>query len=238
MVRAQRAIDPTEFADLLRTKEIMKNLPEEVRICSEHGEGVTIKETDFLPNPSAAAPFAKAAYVGCCDAAINKVISGIIAFAVTQEVLLQASYIATTAKRELKSLSFDPFRHHFILEFTLAKLAVLSIKSESLADRSLANALLREIEAIVSHRCGLEPNARDAFRHYQELARKLNEAVDVPGKDFALFFMQRYQDITASLQEANGRRLTEADLAVSSSVVGDYCWPLKNQTEARVFGTK
>src|SRR6266851_5274333 len=113
--------------------------------------------------------------------------------------------------------------HHFILEFTLAKLVVLSVKSESLTDKSLANALRREIDFLVSHRCGFEPTARDAFHHYQSLARRLNENAEVPGKEFALFFMKRFETITANLPEANDpleMRLTEEDLVVSSSVVG------------------
>jgi hypothetical protein len=50
--------------------------------------------------------------------------------------------------------------------------------------------------------------------------------------------MQRFETITSDLPEANGAskmRLAEEDLVVSSSVVGDYCWPLKNETEATVF---
>jgi hypothetical protein len=162
------------------------------------------------------------------------------AFAIAQEVLLQGAHIATTLKRELKSLRFDPFRQHFILEFALAKLAVLSVKSESLRDRRLADALLKEIDDLVTHRCGVEPTAQEAFHHYQELARNLQEDRDIPGKDLGLFFMERFEHIAATLPEANGffkKRLKQEDLVVSSSVVGDYCWSLKNQTEAKVFGT-
>jgi len=78
MVKAQRPIHPSEFTAISRTKEMIKTLPEEIRICSEHGEEVTINESEFLPNPSAGALFAKAAYVGCCDVAIDKVIEGVI----------------------------------------------------------------------------------------------------------------------------------------------------------------
>jgi hypothetical protein len=103
-----------------------------------------------------------------------------IAFAIAQQVLLQASYIATTLKGELKSLSFDPFRQQFILEFTLAKLGVLFVASESLTDAALADALRREIDSLVSHRSSFEPNAREAFHHYQTLARSLDKNADVP----------------------------------------------------------
>jgi hypothetical protein len=76
MVKAQRQIDPADFTAIPRTKDMIKTLPEEIRICSEHGEEVSINESEFLPNPGA--PFAKAAYIGCCDAAIDKVIEGIM----------------------------------------------------------------------------------------------------------------------------------------------------------------
>jgi hypothetical protein len=161
-----------------------------------------------------------------------------IAFAITQEALMQASHIAGSLRRQLESLRFDPFRHHFILEFLLAKLAVLSVKSESLDDRAIADALLREIDSLVSHRCAFEPNARIAFGRYRKLARSLNEVIGAPGSQLGNLFMERYAEITASLPEANAdvkMRLTEEDLVVSSSVVGDYCWPLKNETEAHVF---
>jgi hypothetical protein len=158
------------------------------------------------------------------------------AFAIAQEVLMQGAYIASTLNDELKSFRFDPFRRHFILEFALAKLAVLSVKSETLTDRRLADALLKEVDDLVTHRSGFEPNAREAFHHYQELARNLREDRDIPGKDLGLFFMERFERIAANLPEANGffkKCLKQEDLIVSSSVVGDYCWPLKNETEAK-----
>lgn len=75
---AQRSIDPTHFGDIPRTKEMIKSLPKEIRVCSEHGEEVTISESEFLPNSGDGAPFAKAAYIGCCDAAIGKLMGGIL----------------------------------------------------------------------------------------------------------------------------------------------------------------
>jgi hypothetical protein len=77
MGKAQRPIDPADFTAIPRTRELIKSLPEEIRVCSEHGEEVTIRESEFLPNPGAGAPFAKAAFVGCCDTAINKVLESI-----------------------------------------------------------------------------------------------------------------------------------------------------------------
>ena len=74
MLKAQRPIDPSCFTSLPRIKEMLRASPEEIRNCSEHGEAVTIKESEFIPNHGAAAPFAKAAFVGCCDVAIDKVI--------------------------------------------------------------------------------------------------------------------------------------------------------------------
>src|SRR6266849_2409533 len=161
------------------------------------------------------------------------------AFAITQQVVMQGAQLGSALARELKGLRFDPFRQHFILEFTLAKLAVLSVKSEALQDKSLARALWKEMDDLVTHRCGFEPKARDAFSHYQELARNLREDRDVPGKELGLFFMQRFAYVTENLSEANGffkRRLKKEDLVVSASFVGEYCWPLKNETEAEVFG--
>ena len=53
------------------------DLPEDVRVCQQHDEPVVIREREFLPNQGPAAPFAKAAFVGCCDAAIVNVLSAI-----------------------------------------------------------------------------------------------------------------------------------------------------------------
>ena len=57
---------------------MLKTLPEDICICSEHGEEVTISESEFQPNPGACAPFAKAAYTACCNAAIDNVIANLI----------------------------------------------------------------------------------------------------------------------------------------------------------------
>ncbi|HEX3558879.1 MAG TPA: hypothetical protein VHU19_06735 [Pyrinomonadaceae bacterium] len=78
MIKVQRPIDHRDFTAIPRTKEMFRALPEKIRICSEHGKEVTITESEFLPDPGDSAPFAQAAYIGCCDAAIDKVIEGII----------------------------------------------------------------------------------------------------------------------------------------------------------------
>jgi hypothetical protein len=78
MVKAQRAIDPSEFSAIPRTKDLINRLPEAVRVCSKHGEEVTIRESDFSLNPGAGPPFAKASYIACCDEAIEILIAAII----------------------------------------------------------------------------------------------------------------------------------------------------------------
>lgn len=70
-------IDPSDFTAIPRMREMMKTLPEEIRFCPRHGEEVTIQESEFVPNPSFGAPFAKADWVGCCDEAIARVIEGV-----------------------------------------------------------------------------------------------------------------------------------------------------------------
>ena len=72
----QRLIDSAYFTDIPRIRGMMKNLPEEMRVCSECGKEVEITESEFISNPGDAAPFAKAAFTGC-DASIDKVIEGI-----------------------------------------------------------------------------------------------------------------------------------------------------------------
>ena len=78
MTKAQRTISPSELSDIPRTKQLIARLPEEVRVCSEHGEAVTIMESDLSLNQSGGIPFHRASYVGCCDAAIERLIDAII----------------------------------------------------------------------------------------------------------------------------------------------------------------
>jgi hypothetical protein len=77
MTKAQKAIDPVDFTSIPRTKDFIDCLPDEVRVCSEHGESVGIRESDMSLNPGPGAPFGKADFVACCDAAIDKVIDAI-----------------------------------------------------------------------------------------------------------------------------------------------------------------
>ena len=71
-----RPIDPAYFTNIPRVREILKSLPEEVRICSECGKEVEITQSDFIPNPGDATPFGRAAMVGC-DASLDRAIAAI-----------------------------------------------------------------------------------------------------------------------------------------------------------------
>ena len=78
MIKAQMPIPPSQLSDIPRTKALINRLPEEVRICSEHGEAVAIMESDMSLNQGGGIPFARASYVACCDAAIQRLIDAII----------------------------------------------------------------------------------------------------------------------------------------------------------------
>ena len=77
MNQVRRPIDPRDFAKIPRIREIIKTLPEEIRVCAKHGVEVSIQESDFPLNPGSAAPFNRADWVGCCDEAIDRVIEGV-----------------------------------------------------------------------------------------------------------------------------------------------------------------
>lgn len=77
MPQVRRCIDPSEFTAIPRWREIIKTLPEEIRVCAKHGQEVTIQESDFSANPGGFAPFGKADWVGCCDEAIDRVIEAV-----------------------------------------------------------------------------------------------------------------------------------------------------------------
>jgi hypothetical protein len=77
MGMVRRPIDPADFTAIPRTREILKMLPEEIRVCPRHGAEVTIQESDFSTNPGGFAPFGKADWVGCCDEAIDRVIEAV-----------------------------------------------------------------------------------------------------------------------------------------------------------------
>ena len=58
MVREQ--IDPSDFTRIPWFREVIKTLPEEIRVCREHGEVVHIEEPDYSSNPGSSAPFGEA----------------------------------------------------------------------------------------------------------------------------------------------------------------------------------
>lgn len=66
-------IHPSDFTRIPWFREVIKTLPEEIRVCGEHGEAVHIEEYDFSSNPGPSAPFAKADWVGCSEVAIHRV---------------------------------------------------------------------------------------------------------------------------------------------------------------------
>lgn len=77
MSEVRRPIDPRDFSKIPRIREIIKTLPEEMRVCAKHGEEVRIQESDFSLNQQGAAPFNRADWVGCSDEAIDRVIEGV-----------------------------------------------------------------------------------------------------------------------------------------------------------------
>src|SRR6266446_6678791 len=77
LVKVQGPIEPPDFAAIPRIRELIKTLPDEVRICPEHGEEVEIQEGPSSPNVDGVAPFKKASWVGCCDQAIDRAIEGV-----------------------------------------------------------------------------------------------------------------------------------------------------------------
>lgn len=77
VAKVERAIDPMDFSSIPRTKDFVNSLPENVRFCREHGEPVVIRESEISLNPGAGPPFAKAAFIACCEAALNNVLSAI-----------------------------------------------------------------------------------------------------------------------------------------------------------------
>lgn len=73
----QRSIEPSDFTAIPRMREMIKTLPEKMRICPDHGEEVTIREGLLSKNVIGVATFKKANWVGCCSDAIDKVIEGV-----------------------------------------------------------------------------------------------------------------------------------------------------------------
>jgi len=52
-------------------------LPDEIHVCSKHGEEVDIKLGEFLPNQGPGVPFTEAYWEGCSVEAIDKVIEAV-----------------------------------------------------------------------------------------------------------------------------------------------------------------
>ena len=77
MATVKKSIDPRDFTAIARMKDRINALPENVRVCSEHGESVYITESDLSLNPGAGPPFGKAEFVACCEAALNKVVNAV-----------------------------------------------------------------------------------------------------------------------------------------------------------------
>lgn len=74
---AKVQISSSEFTEIPRLREIIKMLPDEIRVCSKHGEEVDIKLGEFLPNQGPGVPFAEAYWEGCSVEAIDKVIEAV-----------------------------------------------------------------------------------------------------------------------------------------------------------------
>jgi hypothetical protein len=69
----ERAVDPRDFTRIPRTRELIKELPEQTRTCSQCGREVTISpERGFSVNPGGSAPFTEVSFLGC-DESINRV---------------------------------------------------------------------------------------------------------------------------------------------------------------------
>ncbi|PYS80260.1 MAG: hypothetical protein DMF70_11430 [Acidobacteria bacterium] len=72
-------IEPRDFGSIPRWREIIKTLPEAVRLCQEHGEQVDIKLGEaILPDQGSGVPFSEAYWEGCCVEAINRVREGVL----------------------------------------------------------------------------------------------------------------------------------------------------------------
>lgn len=72
----QRHIVPAYFTNIPRVREALKNLPQEMRICSECGREVEITQSDSISNPGDAAPCGRAVITGC-DASLDTTMAAI-----------------------------------------------------------------------------------------------------------------------------------------------------------------
>ena len=73
MPKVTKKIEPNDFTAIPRWREVIKILPEEIRVCSRHGEEVVIKEIEPLLHQGGGVPFAEASWEGCCEESINRV---------------------------------------------------------------------------------------------------------------------------------------------------------------------
>ena len=157
------------------------------------------------------------------------------ALEIVREAILQGLSIATTVASELSGFGLDDVEREWALEFTLAKLAILSVRAEGLTDAALKTALVREIELFVSRRATLDPTIPFGFQSYGRIVR----GNGVPSVEFAhaigSLFRQRLNKTLLALPTAGMIRPTDTECLVSSSIAADYCWPLENPTEAAVF---
>lgn len=78
MARAQKSIDPVDFSSIPRTKDFIDALPNDLRVCAEHGEPVVIRESDMALNSGGGPTFGKAAFVACCQPALDRVNNAIL----------------------------------------------------------------------------------------------------------------------------------------------------------------
>ena len=53
---ARREINREYFVEIWRMKDFISRLPHNTCVCSQHNEPVSIRESEFLPNPGTTAP--------------------------------------------------------------------------------------------------------------------------------------------------------------------------------------
>ena len=70
----RRRIDPSDFTEISRIREIIRTLTTAIVVCPRHGGEVDIKLGEILPNQGPGVPFSEAHWEGCCDEAIDRVI--------------------------------------------------------------------------------------------------------------------------------------------------------------------
>lgn len=72
MERVTRQVtDPFELSAIAKFKEKMKRVPDEPRLCPEHGEAVRLDFVNFRESAGDVPSF-EATFSGCCEAAIRR----------------------------------------------------------------------------------------------------------------------------------------------------------------------